>query len=254
MKKLFYIYISILVSFMVVSDISAQDKWYYYTSFQMQNSDQQNDYLLYNGIRFQTQDLYLSLSIPLIFNHDNTSYSNTGNTSNEMMGSNGMSAFNNIDLGDIYINGSYKIIQESGSFPSFSLEGYVKLPTAPADYYFGSGSADFQTALGIRKIVGSFFLYGQVGYLFLGTQDENVLNPLTISSGIGYAFMNGEHSIILGYDSYSTVVRGTESPEQIAVGYNYMIKRGLFLNFITSKGLNNSTSDYSFSGGINLEL
>lgn len=88
----------------------------------------------------------------------------------------------------------------------------------------------------------------------ISAQDENVLNPLTISPGIGYAFMNGEHSIILGYDSYSTVVRGSESPEQIAVGYNYMIKRGLFLNFITSKGLNNSTSDYSFSGGINLEL
>lgn len=245
--------ISFLLSTQV--NLKAQGKWYYYSSLQVYGSSQQNDsYLLYNGIRYQTQNLYLSLNIPLLFNHNNSFNSNEQSISENMMNQENMGLFNNIELGDIYINGSYKIVNESKSFPSLSLEGYAKLPTAPADNYIGSGSTDFQAAVGLRKILGSFFFYGQIGYLFFGTQDENILNPITISSGIGYAFGSGKHSILLAYDSYSTVVQGTESPKQIAVGYNYMINKGLFLNFISSKGLNSSTSDYSLSGGVSIEL
>lgn len=255
MKKLNYTLLTILVFFFVTVNLTAQDKWYYYSSLQVLGSSRQsNSYFLYNGIRYQAQDLYLSLNIPLVFNHDNALSTNTGTTSEDILGNDGTGVLDKINFGDIYINGSYKIIPESESFPSVSVEGYIKLPTAPTDSYVGSGSSDYQAALGLRKILGNFFLYGQIGYLFFGTQDENILNPLTISSGIGYAFGKGKHSIIIGYDSYSTVIQGTDSPEQIAAGYNYMIKQGLFLNFITSKGLNNSTSDYSFSGGINLEL
>ncbi len=102
---------------------------------------------------------------------------------------------------------------------------------------------------------GDFSFFGQFGYLFLGdAAGAETIDPYTISLGIGYAFGSGEHSVLLAYDSYTTIVQGVASPQQLALGYNYMIQKGLFFTTIVSKGLNNSTSDYTISGGLNFEL
>ncbi|KAB2852108.1 MAG: hypothetical protein F9K42_03985, partial [Ignavibacterium sp.] len=97
MKKLSYS-LMLIISFLLSTQVNlkAQEKWYYYSSLQVYGSSQQNDsYLLYNGIRYQTQNLYLSLNIPLLFNHNNSFNSNEQSSSGNMMNQGNMGLFNN---------------------------------------------------------------------------------------------------------------------------------------------------------------
>lgn len=268
MKKIQHI-ILLFVSIGLLSEISlAQSKWYANTSLQIVGSDFQdgashNSFFLYGGLRYQTQGSSLSLSIPLIFGSGNT-FTQLGNSyipndggnesSDHMGGTDGMSSVN-IGLGDLYLNGSFRVIKETKVIPNFSIDGYVKFPTAIPSLGIGTGKFDSQIALGIRKFVDSFSFFGQLGYLFLGdTESAETIDPYTISFGIGYAFGYGQHSILLAYDSYTTILQGVASPQQLALGYNYMIRKGLFFTTILSVGLNSSTSDYTVSGGLNFEI
>ena len=131
----------------------------------------------------------------------------------------------------------------------------MKFPTATPRLGIGTGEFDSQIALGVRKFIDRFSFFGQFGYLFLGdVEGAETIDPYTISLGIGYAFGYGEHSILLAYDSYNTIVQVSSSPQQLALGYNYMINYGLYFTAIVSTGLNSSSSDYTVSGGLNFEL
>jgi len=244
---------------------SAQSKWYANTSLQIvgsefQDGSKHNSFFLYNGLRYQTQALSLSLSIPIVFGSGNTftqlgnSYIPNNGDDDHMGGSGGMSSVS-IGLGDTYLNGSLSFYKETDFFPNLSFDGYIKIPTATSFLGIGTGKFDSQIALGIRKFINNFSFFGQFGYLFLGDEEgAETIDPYTISAGIGYAFGYGEHSILLAYDSYTTIVQGAASPKQVALGYNYMIRKGLFFTSIISVGLNSATSDYTISGGLNFEL
>lgn len=265
MKNKKSIYIYLVVALFISITISAQSKWYANSALQMvgsefQDGSKHNSFFLYNGLRYQTQDYYLSLSIPIVFGSDNT-FTQLGNSyipndgDDDHMGGSGSMSSVNIGLGDLYLNGSVSFVRESNSFPNLSIDGYVKFPTTSPNLGIGTGEFDSQIALGIRKFINSFSFFGQFGYLFLGdAAGAETIDPYTISLGIGYAFGYGEHSVLLAYDSYTTILQGVASPQQLALGYNYMIRRGLFFTSIVSSGLNSSTSDYTISGGLNLEL
>ncbi len=247
---------------------SAQSKWYANTSLQMVGSDFQdgtshNSVFLYSGLRYYTQEYFLSMSIPIVFGSGNT-FTQLGNSyipnngmnngDDHMGGSDGMSSIS-VGIGDLYLNGSYSVIKETKTLPNFSVDGYVKFPTATPSLGIGTGEFDSQIALGVRKFIDQFSFFGQFGYLFLGdVEGAKTIDPYTISLGVGYAFGYGKHSILLAYDSYTTIVQGSASPQQVALGYNYMINYGLYFTAIVSKGLNSSTSNYTVSGGLNFEL
>ncbi len=256
-KTLFIIFISITTS--------AQGKWYANTSLQMvgsklQDGSKHNSFFLYNGLRYQSQALSISLSVPIVFGNSNN-FSPFGisflpiKKENNHMGGGGNMGSVTVGLGDTYLNGSLSFIKETSLFPNFSFDGYIKIPTASTLLGIGTGKFDSQIALGIRKFINSFSFFGQFGYLFIGdTAGAETIDPFTISLGIGYTFGFGEHSVLLAYDSYTTIVQGVASPQQLALGYNYMINRKLFFTSILSAGLNSSTSDYTISGGLNFEL
>ncbi len=249
----------------VFTTTNAQSKWYANTSLQMvgskfQDGNKHNSFFLYNGLRYQTQAFSLNLSVPIVFGSDNT-FTQLGNSyipnngDDDHMGGSGSMGSINIGLGDLYLNGSFSFIEETNVFPNLSVDGYVKFPTATPNLGIGTGKFDSQIALGIRKFVNSFSFFGQFGYLFIGdVVGTETIDPFTISLGVGYAFGYGEHSILLAYDSYTTIVQGVASPQQIALGYNYLINKDLFFTAIISTGLNSSTSDYTISGGLNFKL
>lgn len=264
MKKYSIIKLCFLgITFAFVST-SAQSKWYANTSMQMvgsefQDGSKHNSFFLYNGLRYQTQDFYLSLSIPIVLGSDNT-FTQLGNSyspndNGDHMGGSGSMSSINVGIGDLYLNGSLSLLKETTIIPNFSIDGYLKFPTATPSFGIGTGEFDSQIALGIRKFINSFSFFGQFGYLFLGdVAGVEASAPYTISLGVGYAFGYGKHSVLLAYDSYTTIVQGVASPQQLALGYNYMLSKGLFFTAIISTGLNSSTSDYTISGGLNYEI
>ncbi|HCY74739.1 MAG TPA: hypothetical protein DHV28_02370 [Ignavibacteriales bacterium] len=230
-------------------------------------------YYIYGGLRYQAQDYYLSLSLPLVFNSsgsftqlggmyipngngNDSSGSMHGSGSQGSMMNGGMGISNlNAGIGDMYVYGSYNLIKETNSLPSFSTDGFVKFPTASSSLNIGTGKFDFNLAVSARKFIGTFSFYVQTGYLFLGNSaDANIENPVTFSAGIGNNFGGGNHLLLIEYDSYSTVVTGFASPKQLSLGYTYLINSKLGYTMIGSVGLNNSTSDFTISAGFNFTL
>ena len=278
MNKLLKYFIAILFSILSSNIVHAQSKWYFNTSLQTTGStfsdgSNHNSFFLYGGLTYQAQKLYLSLSLPIVISPDNT-FTQIGDTylPNNHMGDNSSNNFfnrfghinnqngdmmtnTNVGIGDLYLNGSLQMVDEEKILPSFSVDGYVKFPTASTEIGIGTGKFDFQIAIGTKKYINNFSLFAQFGYLFLGkVEGSAVLDPFTFSFGIGYTLPNRKHSFLLGYDSYSTIIQGTASPRQLAFGYNYLINNGLYISAIAAAGLNSSTSDYTFSIGLNFEI
>ena len=272
--------IILLILIRAFSSTAAQDRFSISTSVTavggtLSDDSHNNSYFLYGGLRYQTQDYYLSLSLPLVFNSSgsftqvggmyfpngdrNGSISSGGmhgsGTQGSMMnGGLGMSDVN-AGIGDMYVYGSYTLVRETNSFPGFSTDGFVKFPTASSSLNIGIGKFDFNLAVSARKFFGTFLFYAQAGYLFLGNSSEaNIVNPITFSAGIGKNFYNGKHLFLLEYDSYSTVVTGFASPKQLSLGYTYLISSKLSYTMIGSVGMNNSTSDFTISAGFNFIL
>ncbi len=249
MNKIKYLFLLISINILTANINLAQDKWYAQTSLQMIGSDIQNhnSFYFYNGIRYQSQNYILGLSFPIVL------IGNNSLTQSNMSGSNMNSMI--IGLGDLYLNSSFQIVNEDKIIPTVSLDGYIKFPTSTAKLEIGTGKFDAQIALGLRKFANNISLFAQFGYLFLGkTNADEITNPLTVSLGVGYTFGFGEHSILLAYDSYSQIIRNVASPKQLAFGYNYLIKPGLYFTAIISNGLNTSTSNYTISAGLNINL
>lgn len=264
----------------VFSSAAAQDRFSINTSLtavggKLSDGSHNIAYYLYGGLRYQAQDYYLSLSLPLVFNSSGSftqlggmyfpNGSGTGNNigggmhgsgsqDSMMNGSLGMSALNT-GIGDMYVYGSYTLVKESNSLPAFSTDGFVKFPTASSSLNIGTGKFDFNLAVSARKFIGTFSFYLQTGYLFLGNSAEaNIENPITFSAGIGNNFGGGNHLLLIEYDSYSTIVTGFASPKQLSLGYTYLINSRLGYTMIGSAGLNNSTSDFTVSAGFNFNL
>lgn len=227
---------------------------------------------VYGGLRYQEQRFNFNLSIPIVFagngsftqvggiyipnrhNGDDSGgmWHNDSTSHGSMMDDeNGMMSSLNAGIGDLYLYGSYKVFLQENVLPEISLDSYVKFPTATSSLNIGTGKFDFNIAVSLRKTFNKFLFYTQLGYLFVGkTEGTDVVNPVTFSIGIGTYLGKGNHALFAGYDSYSTIVNGFASPKQFALGYSYIVNPDLNYNFITSFGLNNSTSDFSLSGGI----
>lgn len=264
MKKILVLLVTFSLYLLVSGSVMAQGKWYANSTIQMVGSDFQDgsnhsSFYFYNGLRYQTPNISLGLNIPIVFgsnrlvNVDELNIQNTIASSSDHMGG-GLSSLD-VGLGDLYFYGSYLLIKESSNIPVISFDGYIKLPTATSNLNFGTETTDAQIAVGFRKTFNNVSLFSQFGYLFLGDKEElNFKDPLTISAGVGYSFGRGRHSIIIAYDAYTNIIEGLQSPSQMALGYNYLINKGLFFTTILSSGLNNSTANFTISGGLNFEL
>jgi hypothetical protein len=231
---------------------------------------------VYGGFRYQKKGFNLSANVPLVFaangsftqvggiyipnrhNGENTEgrwHDNSNDHGSMMDDTTGMMSSLNAGIGDLYLYGSYKLLLQENAMPEFSLDSYIKFPTATSSLNIGTGKFDFNIAVSLRKTFNRFLFYTQLGYLFVGkTEGTDVVNPVTFSIGIGVYLGKGNHALFAGYDSYSTLVNGYAAPKQFALGYNYIVSPTLSYSFISSFGLNNSTSDFSLSGGINFGI
>lgn len=231
---------------------------------------------VYGGLRYQEQRFNLNVNLPIVF-ASKGSFTQVGGIfipnrhygkdtagmwydESNMYGSmmddtNGMMSSLNAGIGDLYLYGSYKLLLQENVLPEISLDGFIKFPTATTSLNIGTGEYDFNVALSLRKTLNRFLFYTQLGYLIVGkTEGTDVTNPVTFSIGIGVYLGNGNHALFAGYDSYSTLVNGFVAPKQFALGYRYIVNQLLSYSFISSFGLNNSTSDFSLSGGINFGI
>ncbi len=254
--------IVILFLFLNFGSLFAQGKYFVssylqFVSGRFENGTKYSNLYLYNGIKYQARDFYLSLNIPFVVVNTNTqsqpvrqNQTNLNASESQQTGDLKESHFG---IGDLYLNFSYEIISERGVYPAISFDGYVKVPTATKTLGIGSGAFDYFTAIGLSKKFENLVFFTQLGYVTLGkVTGTNSSNPFTLSMGAGYLF--NFQSVYFGYDSYSTIIQGKAPPSLFSLGYGYYVSSGLMLNAMISFPANKETSDLFLSGGINYKL
>ncbi len=265
-----------------ITVVYGQSSWSVNSSLQYASgnylSDQRlNSWYLYGGIRYETGDYSVALSIPFIAsngqnvsqvgnmyipNHLGSGSSGMtgmgGNSGGHMTGNKSLvtsSSTENYGMGDLYLFANYNFLNQFTSPFGLSAGGYIKFPTASAANGFGTGKFDFSLAGTIRKNLGTFLVYATGGYIFLGDPDSiDYKDPFTLNLGIGKFFGNGNVSALLSYSLYTKILDVYEMPQQVSLGVNIISNDKVTYTMIGSAGLSNSTPDYAFSAGIKYNL
>lgn len=266
------------------SFILGQEGWTLSTSLQYSGgnylSNNSNKIIyLYGGAGYQTGRWSFNISIPVVAqsaggvgqvggmmlpngNNGNSNGNTMGNNGGGMMGNSNsiinnqsMSSLGHVGLGDLYLYGSYNLFEDNASLFSLTLNSFVKFPTANNSQGLGTGKFDYGASATIRQTVGSYLAFADLGYIEIGKPANiNYTNPVSYGLGIGRYFDNGNYSLLLYYQAYTTIIEGYDAPKSISLGFNYKINQQLTLSFIGAAGLSKVTSDFSFSSGLEWNL
>lgn len=277
MKKSSFV-LSILMFIAVGSlNLYAQGKWMLTANFQMNSGkyifDQNlNTYYLFGGISYDDINWSFSASLPVIasddgsvgsignmisptqgsmHNNSNPTYTNTSH--HGMMGSGSTSSFSNLNfsLGDLYLNGNYKITNQYNSGIDFYVKGFVKIPFVDKSKGLGTGKFDYSFGLGLRKYFDPLFAYAEAGYLVIGdTEELNYNNPITYGIGIGDYLLNNKLGILLSVEGYSKLIDSYQPPIQASLGLIYSSNNTISYTVTFSKGFTNLNSNYIMGFGM----
>ncbi len=251
-----------------------QSRWFITSSVQLTGGsyfyhEYSNLYLLYGGIRYQTENFNIYGSRPILA-QNNSAFTQSGMmiipTSTGSDGSSGriqthhggdfgsMSMSNmQIDLGDFNLYGSYQFLQEYKQSVNLSINPNIKFPTATKG--IGTGKFNYGVSFNLKKSIGTFSLLADAGFIKLGAPPGiDYKNPLTYGIGIGKFISENGNSILLYYNSYTEILNGYEPPRQISLGLNFKLARLSSLSLIGSKGLSNYSPDFNLSAEMNLGL
>jgi hypothetical protein len=225
-------------------------------------------YYLYGGIRYQSEALSLSANVPVIGqNTDLVSQGGNmllpGQSNSESMG-HGSGHHGNghrmsisisdliIGIGDIFTYATHRLWKESSLFPGLSFSGQIKFPTASE---FGTGEFDFGAGINLKKKLGDFATFLDLGYLNIGDPDSlHYQNPFTFGVGLGRLFQNGKMSVIVYLQAYTEVLEKYDPPAQGSLGMLYLINDRSSLSIFGLFGLTNTSPDFGVSIGLERKL
>lgn len=279
-------FVGFLILFLLLTSnsfVRGQEGWTLSTSFQYSGgnylSNNSNKIIyLYGGAGYQKNDWSFNISVPIVAqsaggvgqvggmilpngNNSNSSGSMMSNdgvmigNSGSFMNNQSMSSFGHIGLGDIYLYGSYNLFEDHASLFSLSLNSFVKFPTANTSQGLGTGKFDYGVSATIRQTVKSYLAFADLGYIEIGKPANiNYKNPVSYGLGVGRYFDNGNYSLLIYYQAYTTIIEGYDAPRLLSVGFNYKINPELTFSLIGAAGLSKVTSDFSFSSGLEWNL
>ncbi len=177
-----------------------------------------------------------------------------GGSGGTSMMSGGMTS---VGLGDTYLSGEYWLSKQPfGEYiPSISIGGQLKIPTAGTADNFGTGKFDFSGTLNLKEQVGTFIVLANGGDIVLGKPTGvDFRNPFTYGGAVGKVFDDGNYSLALMYQGYTTVLAGYAPPNGMMLGFNWKTNSTTLLTIAVSKGLTNTSSAFGITGGLKWEL
>ena len=80
------------------------------------------------------------------------------------------------------------------------------------------------------------------------------LNPFTFGIGIGKGFYYGKYSLSLYYQRYTKIYEAYGPPHKLSLGLYANIINKTFLSIIVSKGMSETSPDFSLSAGLEYYL
>jgi hypothetical protein len=243
--------LAIIISLFVPAFSNAQGGWSVTSSIQMTSGDYItgnviNNYYFNIGSRYRADSWYVSANLSIIAQDDLRAESDM----NDMMGGSSTSHLA-MGLGDLYLFGEVNLLKGTNVLPWIALSSQIKIPIASSHNNIGTGEFDYGIGLTFRKQLFSFIAFGDIGYLNLGDpHDISYMNPITFGFGIGRGFDYGKYSISLYYQRYTKIFETYAPPHQLSLGLYANLISKTFISFIGSKGLSETSPDFSISAGL----
>ncbi len=285
--KIELIILSVWLLFPAAS-VQAQGNWYATGYVQYSQGDyifgsNTSTFYLVPGLRYEANGWSASAILPVVSQNNNFvtgaggmllphggSNMNMSSGGGGMMGGTGSSSMgtmaNIVGLGDLFLTGEYDLIrpdldQSTGSFgpegnsPAIGIDVQMKVPTASTADNFGTGKFDFGGSLNYRQLFGAYVLMANAGYLVLGKPSGvDFRNPFSYGGGIGRFFSNGDFSVAVMYQGYTTILSGYPPPNQASLGLNCKTSSSMIWTILLSKGLTDTAPSFGLTGGFRWSL
>src|SRR5258706_3625684 len=151
-------------------------------------------------------------------------------------------------VGDLEVTLFYQLMAEKNGWPSISVSGEIKIPTAK-NKFIGTGKTDFTPFFIASKTTGRFFTSLNLSYTFLRKPQGVVANNL-YNYALGTIYTASSKSIFFGEVYGNTSAGGGETADGsippnlagqtteiaggetvVAIGYGYYLKKELQFSF-----------------------
>ena len=270
------------------ASVNAQGNWFAtgYLQYSRGNyifGSNTSTFYLVPGLRYEASNWSASAILPVVSQNNNlvtaaggmllphgSSNMNMSSGTGGMMGGSGSSSMgsmsNVVGLGDLFLTGEYEIIHpdfdqsagplgRDGNSPTLGIDVQVKVPTASTEHNFGTGKFDFGGSLNYRQLFGAYAVMANAGYLLLGKPiGVDFRNPFVYGGGIGRFFANGDFSLALMYQGYTTILSGYPPPNQALLGLNCETSSDMIWTVLLSKGLTDTAPSFGITGGFRWSL
>jgi hypothetical protein len=144
----------------------------------------------------------------------------------------------------------FAVMDEGTGKPSITPFVKIKIPTADAERGLGTGKTDFGVGVEIDKEVGTIFLFGDMGYTFVGKIPSLAFrNRPSASFGVGKQVTeNLTASTML--DWRRSIIEGNPNPTELVGVLSYRVNRTVTVSPNAFVGLTKGSSD--FGGGMQI--
>ena len=154
-------------------------------------------------------------------------------------------------FGDTELKIKYRLIDQKGWIPFFSIAGKLKIPTANESKGLGSGKTDFNiNTIYTWDFKKRFQLYVNLGYTFIG--EKKVNNEFNYS--IASQFVLSEKWALVGEISGWNNFNGRHNDDPLAglLGIQYAIKDTLVWDAGAAIGMNRAAPDFRVTTGLTI--
>ncbi len=151
-------------------------------------------------------------------------------------------------VGDLSMKGRLYLFDDPGTdsfLPAITPTARVKFPTADASEGLGTGEYDFGLGLELDKKVGSFFLFSDFGYTFIGEPSgTNLRDQISAGSGTGYQILESL-SVSAAFAWSRALVSGTDDPMDITTNLSWRVTETFTWTPFVAFGLTDGSPDFA---------
>lgn len=148
-----------------------------------------------------------------------------------------------------------RVYSDEKSALAFYLNAQVKAPTSSNDENLGTGRWDVGASITMRKGFDDYVTFVDAGYLDIGDPEGvTYSNPFTFGIGVGRFLGQGKYSVLFYYSGYTKILDAYDAPQQLSLGGNVRLSDEIILSIIGSKGIGNSTPDFTLNSGVRIRF
>ena len=158
---------------------------------------------------------------------------------------------NSSGIGDVWLEGRYKVFAGSGLVPSVSPYAKVKFGTASASAGLGTGVNDYEAGVFLQQVATpELFPFAKIGYRVVGQPSgTDYRNIATYQVGATYA-LSSKSFITPMFSGSQSIVRGSASPADLILAWNYnLTAKGSGIQVYVDKGLSNGSANFGIGLG-----